>query len=377
MNRTLALFLFCAAIAVSACAKHVVPVEATGGLVVVNPVGNRPTFFDFGKVSFGSPTLHVFQLRNDDAAPVVVHDLIASCGCTTPRISYRTPAGEIVAGNPVSRDKVITIPPGVVADVAVAVDTTRVEVMNRDKLAQVRMRSDSKTTPYLTFEVHLLVERVMRAVPAEIELGQVPQSVGKTGRSDLTVDVPGTRAQVLGIESVEGPFTASVDATQVNGVTVWVLVANAKPDQPVGPVSGRVVLSVSGEDGTGKGPPFQVMVRAQIAPDVVVRPPVLLLGSTERGKVGKVQGELVALIPGERLHVLSTTIATEPESVAAQLAVVATPIEPADDGSAEKWTIVLSTSDALAEPAFSGTLTIRLDHPRVPEIRVPFSGARR
>ena len=37
----------------------------------------------------------------------------------------------------------------------------------------------------------------------------------------------------------------------------------------------------------------------------------------------------------------------------------------------------LVASEALSEAEFSGTLVIEIDHPRVPEIRVPFSGTMR
>jgi hypothetical protein len=86
---------------------------------------------------------------------------------------------------------VITLPPGSTAELAVRVDTEHVQALNVDKLASVRIRSDSAATPFLTLEVHLVVDRVMRAVPSGIELGQTPQSVGRSGRTDVVNDVPG------------------------------------------------------------------------------------------------------------------------------------------------------------------------------------------
>jgi len=374
MNRRFAALAFL--LAPLACDRPQERQSAGRGLVVVNPAGDRPTFFDLGRLAFGRRAEHVFRIRNEDPVPVTVQDLLASCGCAAPRISYRSADGTLVDGDPLSRQEVIRIPPGSVAELAIAIDTTRVESMNLDKLAQVRLRCDSKNTPYLTFEVHLLVERTLRAVPAEIELGQTPQSVGKSGRTDLTVDLRGSRARVLGVESIEGPFTATVDETEVGGVPVWIVLASANPGLPEGPVSGKVTLSVSSDDGSGRGPSFDVRVRAQISPDVVLRPPILSFGTVERGKSAVVSGEIVALVPGERVRVTGTRVAGLAGD-AAGFAVEATPVEPGDDGRAERWNLVLTTPASLAEPAFSGTLTIALDHPRVLEIRVPFSGATR
>jgi hypothetical protein len=306
-----------------------------------------------------------------------VRDLLASCGCAAPRISYRAEDGTIVQGDAASREGVIRLPAGATADLAVEIDTEHVPAMNQDKLAQVSLRSDSKTTPFLIFEIHLKVERVMRAVPAEIEVGQAPQSAGKSGRTIVTVDLPGSRARVLGIESVEGPYTATVDETEMAGVKAWIVVASVNPGLPVGPVSGRVSLSVSGDDGTGVGLPFQMTARAQISPDVVLRPPVFLFGAFERGKSAKIEGELVALVPGERVRVTGTQVSGISESAAREITVEAAPIEPGDDGRAEKWKVVMRTSEKLADAAFSGTLVVALDHPRVSEIRVAFFGTTR
>lgn len=346
----------------------------TGGLVVLNEVGNRP-FFDFGRVGYGAKLEHVFLIRNDEASPVTVRDLIPSCGCATPRIRYLASNGEHVEGRSGRDGPVITLPPGVTAELLVRVDTEHVREMNLDKLATVRMRSDSASTPYLTFEMHLVVERLMRAVPGAIALGLTPQGAGASGRADVVNDVPGSSTRVKGIASIEGPFTATVDETEIAGVPVWIVVATAKPDLPIGPANGKITLSVTKEDGTGEGAPFSIPVSAQISPEIVVRPPVLAFGTIAKGTAARVEAELASLIPGERVNVTSLEVQSEPEGVARWIASEATPIDPGSDGSATKWTIVLQSWPKLEEPLFSGTLILRTDHPKVREIRVPFSGA--
>lgn len=39
---------------------------------------------DFGKVEQGKPVTHVFEFKNTGADPVVISNVQASCGCTTP-----------------------------------------------------------------------------------------------------------------------------------------------------------------------------------------------------------------------------------------------------------------------------------------------------
>ena len=350
---------------------------AAADLVVVNPVGDRPTFFDFGRVPYGPPVEHVFRIRNDGTAPVVIRDVLPSCGCTSAKISYVAKDGSLVQGDMTSRERVIALPAGAVCDLAVKLDTTRVERMNLDKLTQVRLRSDSSATPFLTFESHVVVARAMIAVPASIDLGATPRSAGKSGRADVMVDDLRTGYRVLGVESVEGPFTATLDATTVANVPTWIVVASAKPGLPFGPVSGAVYLSISGEGGDGTSPTFKLPVSAQIVEDVVARPPVLSLGAIARGTAGDVAGEIVALVPGERVRVTGTKVVAQPESVATALRAEAEPVDPDENGRAITWKIRLHAAESLAEAQFSGTLVVAVEHPTVATVRVPFSGTTR
>ena len=47
----------------------------------------KETSFDFGKIMQGKPVFHNFQVVNLDSAPLVIDDVQASCGCTTPEWS--------------------------------------------------------------------------------------------------------------------------------------------------------------------------------------------------------------------------------------------------------------------------------------------------
>jgi hypothetical protein len=344
------------------------------GLVIENPVGNRRTFFDFGDVAFGREIKHVFQIRNADLDPVTIHDILPSCGCTVARITYEDAGGKEVMGSIAPGERVITLPPGVLAHLTLSVDTTHVETMNRDKLTQVRVRSDSKNTPYLTLEMHLVVRRSFRSVPDRIELSESPRSAGKSGRADITVEEAKSQAQIRGIASIEGPFDATVDPTTVSGVEVWILVATPKPDLPLGPARGRVTLATTRDDGTGEGPPFSVSLSAQITEDVVLHPAVLTLKRPKPDEALSARTELEALIPGQRVKVLGTKV----EGLGAEaLHVELAPTDPDVHGRASLWEIRLRAAPDTQVPTFAGHLTIELDHPRVPKLEVRYSGTSR
>ena len=47
----------------------------------------RKSVFDFGNIPQGRPVFHVFMLENPSLKPVLIDNVQASCGCTTPEWS--------------------------------------------------------------------------------------------------------------------------------------------------------------------------------------------------------------------------------------------------------------------------------------------------
>jgi hypothetical protein len=44
----------------------------------------KETGFDFGRIPQGKPVSHIFQVSNAGKEPLVIENVQASCGCTTP-----------------------------------------------------------------------------------------------------------------------------------------------------------------------------------------------------------------------------------------------------------------------------------------------------
>ena len=44
----------------------------------------KETSFDFGKIPQGKPVFHNFEVKNDGPVNIMITDVQASCGCTTP-----------------------------------------------------------------------------------------------------------------------------------------------------------------------------------------------------------------------------------------------------------------------------------------------------
>lgn len=47
----------------------------------------KESSFDFGRIPQGKPVTHIFKVTNTGPTPLVLEDVQASCGCTTPEWS--------------------------------------------------------------------------------------------------------------------------------------------------------------------------------------------------------------------------------------------------------------------------------------------------
>jgi hypothetical protein len=53
----------------------------------IEALGVKETSFDFGKIPQGRPVTHNFEVVNKSTEPLVIDNVEASCGCTTPEWS--------------------------------------------------------------------------------------------------------------------------------------------------------------------------------------------------------------------------------------------------------------------------------------------------
>lgn len=355
-----------------AAARSAKPEVGTGGLVIEHGDSTRPYFHDFGDVPYGERLRHVFLLKNSEGRALTIQDMLPSCGCTTPRVSYVDEHGERVLGSTQRGEQVITLPPDTQVEIEVAIDTTLVETPNLDKLSQVRVRTDSLANPYLTLELHLRVVKAFRAVPPKLELGFTPQSAGKSARTDISTCTKNDRSRIVAIESVEGTFTADLQEATAHGETFWILVATAPPGLPIGPQKGQVILSTTGSDGTGRGPAFSVPILAQITPDVLVVPGILQLSNVDPARGAEMQAELVALVPGTQLAVRSARLEGEGSQ---GLELVVEPVAPDETQRAARFAVVFRAKPGLPSGNFRGTAIFETDHPDFARVSVPYAGS--
>lgn len=378
-----------AVLALSSCGEGAkapsVPTFDQPGLIIVrdeNPedsefVDSRPYFHDFGRQTGGRVLRHTFRFRNQDPVPVTITNLDASCGCTVPSISYEDLEGNVVRGLPstTSSREILTIPPGAVASLTVRLSTDDVGEGNRDKLATVRMISDSQSTRFINFEVHVVVERLFQATPTSILKHQIPVGAGASGTSDIIRALSTNGARVLGLAEADySPLEVEVIESQRFGEPVWTLSVVFPPGMPLGPYFREIVLRTTASGGVGENGVLKIPVRAQIVPDIIVVPPTVFLGNFEASEGKTMTAELKALSPGHRILVQEARLEGLSAEAESFVKVTASAINPDSQGRSAKWSVEITVSAGELPDVLGGRVRLDLDDSQTPTVSFPFSG---
>lgn len=93
--------------------------------------------FDFGKVKEGAVVDHIFKFKNTGAAPVILSQVSASCGCTTPDFT---------------KEPVL---PGKVGEIKVSFNSLG-QVGNQQKIVTVSSNAENRVT---TIQIKGIVEK--------------------------------------------------------------------------------------------------------------------------------------------------------------------------------------------------------------------------
>ncbi|MFT7669063.1 MAG: hypothetical protein ACI8X5_001763 [Planctomycetota bacterium] len=364
------LFLLGSLLFTSACNKAAPsPAEEGQGLVIQNPTNERAYFVDFGRVKNGKKVSHVFELKNTDSAPITIHDLTPSCSCSNPKIQFTDADGQVVRGK-VHGSPIITIPPGVTAELTVTINTELVRVKNIDKLSAISLRCDSIPVPYMHLEMHLIATEPYQMTPRTISLGNIPISAGKQASSDFIAAIPGTGYRIIDVFKTSDGIDAQVVEKHTGVETLWTIVVNLLPPLEIGPFKGEVLLRTTGMYGEGEDEPIRLEVLGHVVPDVYMTPAIL--GFTpvlQGGDDVHALGELTALTPGHRIKIvdallsgqLHPTMTLEYEAIA-----------PDSEGYSSRWSVALRATGPLEEEYQTGSVQFTLADPNLEPVTVKF-----
>lgn len=332
----------------------------------------RLYFHDFGRVRDGERVVHVFRLRNEDPVDVSITRVVPGCGCTVPSLRAVLSDGTIVAGeSPSSKaERLLTIPPGALAEVEIAVDTSHISSKNTDKLVVIGITTDSPGGYFVNLEVHILVARPIYAVPESLQLGQVPENGGGFGKIEL-VQAPGFDEVVGGVEELPEGVTAELRHETRSGGEVGILELRLEPPLPLGPLRRTVRLATVDGDGQPTAG-LEIPILATVVSDLVSDPTRLILTGPRDAPL-QAETTVSSLLAGQRLRIRSVEI-VDPDH-ARWLEAGLEPIEPDDDGRAKAWRLSLRTAGVPegVETPLGGDLRLELDDPQHPTFTVGYA----
>lgn len=349
------------------------PVVGTGGLAIVNPLDpERDYNFDLGHLEYGDVRELVVRLRNDDGRPLEVQRVVPGCGCTVPSLRWERPDGTVATGATHPGDDPLTLPPGAVAELTLRVDTRRSDKQNTSKRVLVRITSDSPTNPFLTLEVHFIVDVPFQATPGRLDLHQVPAGGGGVAATEL-IAATDDAVRLDRVDATSPGVEAELIEEQRFGMTVWTVRARLLPPLELGTYLGFVRLGLADAEGQPLERTFELDVQAHVVPDLGLDPSRLVFPPVpaERMHETVAEADLVARLPGQRVGLLEATL-EGPQ--AEHLRLETLPVQVDAEGRASRWRLRLHAEPSLTERVFSGTLRLTLDDPQFPELEVPYMG---
>lgn len=329
----------------------------------------RLEFHDFGRVTDGDTVTRIFRLRNTDPRPVAIQRVDPGCGCTVPELRAVLDDGTVVRGESVASKApvLLTVPPGAIFEIELAIHTRDMVTKNADKLVTVRIATDSPASHFVTLELHILVEKPFSIVPGTLALGLVPENGGKQGKVEI---VPaGAFAHTLGeLGELPPGVTAELSFEERNFMPLWTLKASLEPPLERGPRT--LTLRIGTRDENGEpGRDLEVPLTAQVVGDLATDPSRIVF-KLEGSTPAEGALELFSLLPGQRLKILEVEV---PEDRRAWLAAEAVALEPDESGRSERWRIRLRATPPVPEgKVHSGRLLVRLEDPQHPVFELDY-----
>lgn len=339
------------------------PVAVGGGqLEVIDPQNPlRPHFRDFGEVPFGIEERFVTTFRNVGDEPLRILSAQAACGCTRVVDALVTPpgGGDEVAPERIGDPALAVVPVGGTVELAIQLITTY-SAPNKDKLALVRITTDSALEPYITLEIRFFPSRPFDLAPATAKLLNVPTSHGGEERVKLLVSYPGSPARIHDVVSAPEGLEAELVTETAAGEFVWYVDVRVPPLTPPTALRGDIVLRTTDASGAGEDGRLEIPVVVQVVPDVVLGVPVVAFGRVVRASGRTLETRLSALVPGARIKVLDARLEGE-GATGIRLDVV--PVEPDGDGRAKVWSVTAEVPAGHPTGGVTGEVVFDLDEP--------------
>ncbi|MFT5058959.1 MAG: hypothetical protein ACI89E_001741 [Planctomycetota bacterium] len=276
------------------------------GVEVLNPPNpDLPFYYSFGTIPFGKLFSHTYELRNLENTAITIKRTEPACSCSRVK-SIRAWKGSskddgTVEGDVTSRDDILRVEPGQVFSIEILVDTLRVHP-NAAKLAVVRVYTDSKIDPYLTFELHFMPQKLFELASPTLKLGDIPQGGGIGGTLQIFSRRAMNKADLIDVLSTTEGLQAEVELIQ-GQESNWNLHVTTIGQEKQGPLRGKVILRTTDSMGQGNKGRLEIPIEGRVVPAIMIYPSNLSFGRVELGKDMSLHAGVQGLAPGHKIDI--------------------------------------------------------------------------
>ncbi len=331
----------------------------------------RLNYHSFGHVPLGGTVTHVFRLKNTDDIPLTVTRMKAACGCTVPKLSYEAEGERVYGHSALSREpSILTIPPGVVADLEVSMDTRSVPITNLDKTVGVMLTTDSPNGFYLSVETHIFVEKPFTQNPSGIKFSPAPMNGRTPSGTDLILN-PGYDIVLTGLAEVPDNIEAELSLKPDGSGRIWRLDATLLPPMTKGVWQDSIFVKQALRDGT-EIEPLEVRMRAQVVDDLITTPTRIAFAThgTPQPQPDGLSVTLKTLLAGHSFGIEQISLPVEHRDL---FETSFEPVAADSSGNSYAWRIQLQCKPGThIEKLTSGKLTVLLNDSQHPSVEVEY-----
>ena len=122
--------------------------------------------------------------------------------------------------------------------------------------------------------------------------------------------------------------------------------------------------------GVNKCRRLALKVQSSVTSDISLDPARVILRDFQSDGLASESVTLVCNVPGQRVKVLSAEVEG---SVKDFIDVEWSPID-GDENASTRWTVRVSAKPGIQQERFSGAITLKLDDPQTPELKLTYAG---
>ena len=281
------------------------------GVEVLNPTNpDLPFYYSFGTIPFGQQFTHTYVLKNVEDRAITILRTEPACACSRVKAIYAWKGSSeeqgTVPGDLSKKDNILRVEAGQTFSMQILVDTARVNP-NAQKLAVLRVYTDSPIDPFLTFEVNFLPEKLFELASPSLRLGDIPLGGGVGNTLQIFSRYALNHARLIDVFSTTEGLSAEV--ILIPGFeSNWNLNVTTDGQEVQGPLRGTIVLRTTDGLGQGDAGRLEIPVEGRVVPAVMMYPSNLSFGRVTQGEASALQAAVQGLAPGHRIQIKNARI---------------------------------------------------------------------